>query len=63
VLAGPLGNEEAILYADLDLKETIGAGQLLDSVGHYARSEVLGLRFNATAQDPITTGRGSRSVP
>lgn len=54
VLAGPLRNEEAILYADLDLNETIRAGQLLDSVGHYARPEVLGLRLNASATDLIS---------
>jgi nitrilase len=56
VLAGPLGNEEAILYADLDLNETIRAGQVLDNVGHYARSEVLGLHFNPAAQTLVTTG-------
>jgi Carbon-nitrogen hydrolase len=38
VLAGPVWKEEGILYADLDLNETVGAGQLLDNVGHYARS-------------------------
>ena len=46
LLAGPLYKEEAILYADLDLNETVSAGQLMDVVGHYARPEVLGLRFN-----------------
>jgi nitrilase len=54
VLAGPLCKEEGILYADLDLNETVIAGQLLDSVGHYARSEVLCLRFNSHAQTPVT---------
>jgi nitrilase len=54
VLAGPLWKEEGILYADLDLNETVGAGQLLDSVGHYARSEVLGLRINTAEQKLVT---------
>ncbi len=54
VLAGPLWKQEGILYADLDLNETLAAGQLLDTVGHYSRSEVLGLRFNTSAQTPIS---------
>ena len=41
VVAGPLGNEEAILYADLDLNETLRTGQLLDCVGHYAPASAL----------------------
>jgi nitrilase len=53
VLAGPLWKEEGILYAELDLDETVRAGQLLDSVGHYARPEVLGLRLNPDAQRPV----------
>ncbi len=56
ILAGPLWKEEGILYAELDLNETIRAGQLLDNVGHYARPEVLGLRFNPAAQTVVTSG-------
>lgn len=47
LLAGPLWREEGILYADLDLNETVRASQLIDTVGHFARPEVFGLRFNA----------------
>jgi nitrilase len=54
ILAGPLWKEEGILYADLDLNDTIRAGHAIDSVGHYARSEVLGLRFNTAAQKLVT---------
>jgi nitrilase len=46
LLAGPVFKDEVILYAEVDLNETLGAGQLLDAVGHYARPEVLALRFN-----------------
>jgi nitrilase len=52
LLSGPVYKEETILYADLDLNATLTAGQLLDVVGHYARPEVLGLRFN---REPYTT--------
>ena len=37
---------QVILYAGVDLNETLTAGRLLDLTGHYARPEVLGLRFN-----------------
>jgi nitrilase len=53
LLAGPLWKQEGILYADLDLNETLGAGQLLDTVGHYARPEVLGLRFDTSVQTEV----------
>jgi nitrilase len=56
LLAGPLFKEEGTLYADLDLNETIKAAQLLDVPGHYARSEVLGLRFNQERIQPIEQG-------
>ena len=56
VLAGPLWKQEGILYADLDLSETLRAGQLLDTVGHYARPEVLGLQFNTSVQTQVPDG-------
>jgi nitrilase len=56
LLAGPVYKEETILYADLDLNETLMAGQLLDVAGHYARPEVLGLRFNREPYTAIAPG-------
>jgi nitrilase len=56
LLAGPLWKQEGILYADLDLNETLGAGQLLDTVGHYARPEVLGLRLDTSVQTQVLEG-------
>ncbi len=53
ILAGPLLNEEGILYADLDLNECVAAGQLIDNAGHYGRPDVLGLRFNTAAQERV----------
>ena len=53
VLAGPLWREEVILYADLDLKRVIEEHQLLDVVGHYARPDVLSLRFDPSVQKPM----------
>jgi nitrilase len=55
---GSLWKEEGILYADLDLSETIQASQLFDAVGHYARPEVLGLRLNTGAHQVFTRDQG-----
>jgi nitrilase len=60
LLAGPLWKEEGILYADLDLSETVQAGQLFDAVGHYARPEVLGLRLNTGAHQVFTLPEGAQ---
>ena len=45
-LAGPLWNKEGILIADLDLDRIPQERQLLDVTGHFARPDVLSLRFN-----------------
>ena len=53
VLAGPLYDEEGILYADLDLAE-VARGKLdFDVVGHYARPDVFQLRINEQAALPV----------
>ncbi len=54
LLAGPVYKEETILYADLDLNETIKSSQLMDVTGHYARPEVLGLRINPRPYRPVS---------
>ena len=43
VLAGPLFDQEGILYADLDLAEVARAKLDFDVVGHYARPDVFQL--------------------
>ena len=39
-LAGPLFDQEGILYADLDLERVVEARFDFDPVGHYARPDV-----------------------
>jgi hypothetical protein len=56
-LAGPVFKEETILYADLDLNETIRSSQLMDITGHYARPEVLSLRVNQMQYRALDQGR------
>lgn len=46
VLAGPLFDEEGILYADLDMNVIIRSKVDMDVVGHYARPDVFQLTVN-----------------
>ena len=46
VLAGPVKNEETILYADLDFGAIADWAHLHDAVGHYARPDLLSLMVN-----------------
>jgi nitrilase len=48
-LAGPLWDEEGILYADLDPAHLYAARQRFDPAGHYHRPDVLSLRVTPTA--------------
>src|SRR3954453_18545714 len=41
ILAGPAYGEEAILFADLDLRKSLDAKRWFDVTGHYSRSDVL----------------------
>lgn len=44
VIAGPLLNEEGILYADIDRKVVIEERQNLDYSGHYSRPDIFDLQ-------------------
>jgi nitrilase len=49
-LAGPLYDEEGILYAELDPGALLGARQRFDPVGHYHRPDVLQLSVSPSAR-------------
>jgi len=51
-LAGPVYDHETILYADIELEQTIEEKQALDVVGHYARPEVFTLHINRREMNP-----------
>jgi nitrilase len=53
-LAGPLYDEEAILYAELDPAGLFAERQRFDPVGHYSRPDLLQLTVRAAGE---TTSR------
>jgi nitrilase len=57
VIAGPLYDQEGIVFADCDLRRGLHAKRLFDVVGHYSRAEVLNRRASADgAGDPDPGG-------
>jgi nitrilase len=53
VIAGPLYDEESVLYADLDMSEIVRAKVDFDVVGHYARPDVFQLTINEQSALPV----------
>jgi nitrilase len=49
-LAGPLYDEEGILYAELDPAALLAERQRFDAVGHYSRPDVLRLEVSPSAR-------------
>ncbi len=48
IIAGPLNKQEGIIYAEIDLKMSLGTKWNLDVAGHYARPDAFKLIFNKT---------------
>ena len=53
VIAGPLYDEEGILYAELDMGEVVRAKVDFDVVGHYARPDIFQLIVNEEVTVPV----------
>lgn len=53
IIAGPVADEETIVYADIDRDEVVRQRQLFDPVGHYSRPDVFSLRVNTGEQRPV----------
>ncbi|MDT8341121.1 MAG: carbon-nitrogen hydrolase family protein [Longimicrobiales bacterium] len=58
-LAGPLWDDEGILYAELDPGEVVRGKFDFDVAGHYARPDVFHFAVDETARPPVRYARGS----
>jgi aliphatic nitrilase len=54
-LAPPLREGEGMVIADLDMTLITKRKRMMDSVGHYARPELLSLHLNSAAFSPMST--------
>jgi aliphatic nitrilase len=63
IIAGPLTDEEGILYADINLEERILAKYACDSVGHYARPDVARLLLNLDPQNVAEVAEQDTGTP
>lgn len=62
IVAGPLYDEEGILYAKLDRREIVRSKLDFDAVGHYARPDVLQLLVDERARPPVIERKGSQGA-
>ena len=62
-LAGPLYDEEAILYAELDPARLLAERQRFDPVGHYSRPDVLQLTVRADGATTSTRPSAESARP
>ncbi len=62
VLAGPLLDQEGILYAELDLAEVARSKFDFDVTGHYARPDVFRLIVNENPAPPVNWYDENRAV-
>ena len=53
IVAGPMRNEQGILYAEIDASSVALARRTMDVVGHYARPDIFTLHVNKQHQIPV----------
>lgn len=53
-VAGPLHQEQSILYADIDLQAARNARKSLDVAGHYGRPDIFKLEVDRGPKPPVT---------
>ncbi|MCP4757574.1 MAG: aliphatic nitrilase [Proteobacteria bacterium] len=63
-LAGPLPDGEGMAVAEIDLKSIVRQKNTLDTVGHYARPDILQLKLDSTPRDVMEeTGAEFEELP
>lgn len=55
IVAGPLEEEEGILYADVTQDQLVGPRWQLDTAGHYARPDIFDLRVRRNLRPMVST--------
>jgi nitrilase len=53
IVAGPLRDQQGILYAELDTDLIASARRTLDTVGHYARADLFQLQVSTSKVEPV----------
>lgn len=61
-IAGPVEDEETIIYADISEDPIISAKHMVDTVGHYARSDVARVIFDPTERKPLEFSLGLKDT-
>ena len=58
-LAGPVYDDETILYGEVDLAQVAAAKWQVDVAGHYSRPDVVRLLFDPSPHPPLVTADGA----
>jgi nitrilase len=59
IIAGPISETEAILYAEIDVATVAQHRHFFDPVGHYSRPDVFELKVNTSRRSSVTFGDDS----